>query len=81
MIRADVSFIVLTIFSAISFKWNNINLPLPLIGIEKITCFYTCSYVLMDQNVPYITKEIMDISKKLDIMIKDYYCILAKREV
>lgn len=35
--------------------------------------------VLMDQNLPEITEEILDTSRKLDIMIKDYYCN-CKRE-
>ena len=37
--------------------------------------------VLMDQNAPDITDEIADTSHKLDTLINDYYCNLAKEKV
>lgn len=37
--------------------------------------------VLMDQNAPDITREILDTSQKLDTLIKNYYCNLAKGKV
>ena len=38
-------------------------------------------YMLMDQNAPDITEEVLNTSQKLDIFIVNYYCILAKEEV
>jgi hypothetical protein len=37
--------------------------------------------ILMYQNAPDITEEISDTSQKLDTLIKDYYCNLAKEKV
>lgn len=34
--------------------------------------------VLMDQEVPEITDEILDVSQKLDMLIKDYYYMQVK---
>ena len=40
---------------------------------EKLT-------VLIGQDTLDITEEVLDISRKLDILIVDYYCILVKGE-
>lgn len=37
--------------------------------------------ILMNQNAPDITEEILDTSQKLDTLINDYYCNLAKGKV
>ena len=37
--------------------------------------------VLMDQNAPDMNEEISDTSQKLDTLIKDYYCNMAKEKV
>ncbi len=35
--------------------------------------------ILIDQNVPSKTDEIMDTSQKLDVLIKDYYLIIKAK--
>ena len=37
--------------------------------------------ILMNQNAPDITEKILDTSQKLNTLIKDYYCNLAKGKV
>jgi len=36
--------------------------------------------VLVDQNALDITEEVLDTSQRLDILIVNYYCILAKED-